>query len=414
MGFTARLNHLRAILGENKRFEREKRISFFEIVVCLISTFSVCTKKKSLADAHRNFIALTGKEVSRSSFRDRLASKRLLDYLEKAVLQFSFHFYDRALSGLSWLSQFPDVYIWDASPIRLPNGLSKKFPGNRKNHSPACLKLSALYRLSTKSVEWLELAPQKIHDSNFLPDLQKLKGALFLFDLGYYSHLFLHTLNEIGVWFVCRLKANSTPIITQVVKGISKRHIGRPLTQNIRLRGPVVEIRGALLLPSGTSIELRLIAFRFPKTTQYRWYVTNLSSSMLRADLIYPIYRLRWQIELFFKSIKSLLNADQITSENENIALTICYSNILSSLVANSMIVEQAILSSHVELKSITAQRLMMVYSLIAHNFAQCLLRKNITGKSIQNRTINLLSLLVDPNRKHRPTSLEYLLMLEC
>jgi IS4 transposase len=35
---------------------------------------------------------------------------------------------------------------------------------------------------------------------------------------------------------------------------------------------------------------------------------------MVLAEWIYPIYRLRWQIELFFKSIKSSLYADQITS----------------------------------------------------------------------------------------------------
>ncbi len=77
------------------------------------------------------------------------------------------------------------------------------------------------------------------------------------------------------------------------------------------------------MLPGKGFIEVRLIGFRFPRTNEYRWYATNLASSMLLAEWIYPIYRLRWQIELFFKSIKSMLNADQITSSNENIALTI-------------------------------------------------------------------------------------------
>jgi len=76
-----------------------------------------------------------------------------------------------------------------------------------------------------------------------------------------------------------------------------------------------------LMLPGNGFIEVRLIGFRFPKTKQYRWYATNLTTSMLLAEWIYPLYRLRWQIELFFKSIKSVLNADQITFGNENIAL---------------------------------------------------------------------------------------------
>jgi hypothetical protein len=143
--------------------------------------------KKSIADAHRNFIKLTGKTISRSSFWQRLANKKLLEFLEKAVIQFSFKLQEKALVKLSWLSEFADVYIYDASPIRLPAALSNKFPGNRTNHSPACFKVSALYRLSVRGVQWLKFTAQKPHDSKILPDLQQLKGALFLFDLGYFG-----------------------------------------------------------------------------------------------------------------------------------------------------------------------------------------------------------------------------------
>jgi len=87
------------------------------------------------------------------------------------------------LAKLSWLSEFSDVYIYDASPIRLPTALSNRFPGNRTNHSPACLKLSALYQLSLRGIQWLKFTAQKPHDSKILPDLQQLKGSLFLFDL---------------------------------------------------------------------------------------------------------------------------------------------------------------------------------------------------------------------------------------
>ena len=376
-------------------------------MVCLITTFSVCGKKKSIADAHRNFVKHTGKNVSRSSFWERIANKKLLDFIEKAVLKFSFHIQEKALSKLSWLSLFEDVFIYDASPIRLPAGLSNIFPGNRKNHSPACLKLSALYRLSVRSAEWIKISAQKPHDSKFLPDLNQLKGSLFLFDLGYFSHAFLHQLCEIGVWFVCRLKANSVPIITKVVKGVAKRHIGRPLDKNVNLRGMIVEVWGKLNLPGKKCLEVRLIGFRFPLTKEYRWYVTNMPSSMVLPEWIYPIYRLRWQIELFFKSIKSMLHADQITSENENIVLVTAYSSILASLIANSIIIEYAVVSAKIELKSVTAQRITFVFSQIAHDLAKCILKKDISPKSFVNNLKTLLPLLICPNRKHRPTSLE-------
>ena len=378
----------------------------------LVSTFTATSKKKAIADAHRNFINLSGENISRSSFWQRLANRKLVDFLEKAVLNFAFQIQQKALCQLSWLSTFKDVFIYDASPIRLPASLSTRFPGNRSNHSPACLKLSALYKMSVRAIEWMKLTDQKTHDSQILPDIEQLKGSLFLFDLGYFSHLFLHQLNQIGVWFVCRLKANSVPIITRIVKGVAKRYIGCPLNDKVKLRGTIVEVWAKLMLPGKGFIEVRLIGFRFPKTKQYRWYATNLKSAMLLAEWIYPIYRLRWQIELFFKSLKSILNADQITSGNENIALAIAYSSILSSLIASSIIIEEALVFAHIELKSITAQRLIIVFSLVAHNLAQCLILKQIPNIVLQNKIHSLLHLLICPNRKHRPTSLEVVVEL--
>jgi len=398
--------------GTGSAFSTRKKIPLFELVVSLVLSFSVSRKKKCLADAYRLFIELTGKVISRSSFWDRLANKKLLEFLEKAVLQFSFKLQEKALLKLSWLSLFTDVFIYDSSPIRLPNALANIFPGNRTNHSPACLKLSALYQLSVRGVQWIKLTAQKPHDNQVLPSLEQLKGALFLFDLGYFSHVFLHNLNEIGVWFVCRLKANSSPIISRVVKGVSKKFIGHQLNDRISLRGPIVEAWGYLKLPGGKLLEVRIIGFRFPKTKQYRWYVTNLASSMVLAEWIYPIYRLRWQIELFFKSIKSLLNTDQITSGNETIALAVIYSSILGSLIASSIIIEDSLVLANIELRSITAQRLMIVFSLVAHNLAQCIISKNISYKSMFLKLKILSPLLVCPNRKHRPTSLERVIML--
>ena len=333
--------------------------------------------------------------------------------MEKAILTFSFHFQQKALSKLSWLSSFKDIFIYDASPIRVPAALAGIFPGNRTNHSPACLKLSALYALSVRGVQWIKCTAQKTHDSKILPNLEQLKGSLFLFDLGYFSHAFLYKLNEIGVWFVCRLKDNSIPIITRVVKGVSKRYIGCPLNKTVNLRGTIVEVWAKLLLPGNGFIEIRLIGFRFPKTKHYRWYVTNLPSAMLLAEWIYPLYRLRWQIELFFKSIKSILNADQITSKNKNVALAIVYSSILASLIASSIIIEEALVFAHIELKSITAQRLMIVFSVMAQNLAQCLISKEITNKSFLNKLKSLSLSLICPNRKHRPTSLEKIVMVK-
>ena len=53
-----------------------------------------------------------------------------------------------------------------------------------------------------------------------------------------------------------------------------------------------------------------------PIEKTYHLYVTNLKVS---AKIIYPLYRLRWQIELFFKASKTSLALKDMPSSNKNI-----------------------------------------------------------------------------------------------
>ena len=407
MGITATLNRLRDVLGINEHFARERKIPLFELVVSLVTSFSVCNKTKAIADIRRNFIKHTGKNISASSFWDRLASDKLAPFLEKAVYKLIFQLQQQALSKLLAVGDFKEIFIYDASPIRLPRALSARFPGNRKNHSPACLKLSALYQLSARSVKWMELAAQKIHDSKVLPELDQLKGSLFLFDLGYFSHDFLYRLNAANIWFICRLKGNSIPTVSKTIAGVAKSNVGLPLNQVKKLKGAIVEMWVSLNRGAKGDYEVRLIGFRFPETDEYRWYVTNLPPSALLAKWVYPLYRLRWQIELFFKSIKSTLHADQVTSANANIALAIVYASILASLIASYLIIAKAAIAAEIELRSITAQRLMKVFALITDDLARCLIREGVTNISLLRKMEPLFESLVCPNRKRRPTSWE-------
>ncbi len=55
------------------------------------------------------------------------------------------------------------------------------------------------------------------------------------------------------------------------------------------------------------------VGFWNPSEKCYHWYITNLK---VAAHLIYPLYRLRWQIELIFKACKQSLNVNRLTSNN--------------------------------------------------------------------------------------------------
>ena len=93
-----------------------------------------------------------------------------------------------------------------------------------------------------------------------------------------------------------------------------------------------------------------------------------------------------------------IVDGGQASNENENIVLVTAYSSILASLIANSIIIEYAVVSAKIELKSVTAQRITFVFSLIAHDLAKCILKNDLPPKTFFDNLTNLLPSLICPN----------------
>ena len=62
--------------------------------------------------------------------------------------------------------------------------------------------------------------------------------------------------------------------------------------------------------------------------------MTNLK---VEAFIIYPLYRIRWQIELIFKGCKNSLNANQITSNNKNTIESLLLSSLAAQLASHTI-----------------------------------------------------------------------------
>ena len=72
------------------------------------------------------------------------------------------------------------------------------------------------------------------------------------------------------------------------------------------------------------------------RAAQYTYLLTDLTSDEISAVQVLELYRLRWQIELAFKRIKSLLNLN-LRARSDDIVRTYLLANILGALLVDEL-----------------------------------------------------------------------------
>lgn len=73
------------------------------------------------------------------------------------------------------------------------------------------------------------------------------------------------------------------------------------------------------------------------KAAGFIFLITDLPADVLPAAEALELYRLRWQIEIFFKRLKSILDIDQLRAREEQLARTYLYANILGALIMDEL-----------------------------------------------------------------------------
>jgi hypothetical protein len=85
-------------------------------------------------------------------------------------------------------------------------------------------------------------------------------------------------------------------------------------------------------------ISARLVATRTRKNTML-WLLTTLNREQLSDKVAVRLYRWRWQIELLFKRLKSLLGLDKLPTRNGPTAKTWLLSRFLAAALAQRMVI---------------------------------------------------------------------------
>ena len=302
--------------------DQRAKIQDGDFIVGLLEATADSPESFSLASLRLSMCSFVGETIGQSAFNERMGTATLKNQVQhtlKTLMGEAFRLQNASASSMDIAQKLgvSTIIGVDSSIVSLWHGLAKCFSGT---FTTAALKLHLSTDLLSGSVQWLDLSSGTVHDSQKFPDITC--GRLYIVDLGYWDFGLFQSIEKAGSFFLSRIKSNSNVRIAKIVAGnFSNSLIGTKLKDLVvkRRRSEIVEFLGQMTHKKQV-LNVRIIGFWNTKERRYRWYITNLSAS---RKAISDLYRLRWQIELSFKSMKSYFNFDRIPTLSPNATTTL-------------------------------------------------------------------------------------------
>ena len=199
------------------------------------------------------------------------------------------------------------VYALDSTTVDLCLSV---FPWAHYQRLHAAIKLHTLLDLRGNIPTFLHISDGKLHDVKVLERLVPEAGAFYILDRGYHDFEQLYRLHQHGAFFVTRARRN-----TQF-----RRCNGAAVDQDSGVRCDQHVILKLRHSRGRYRERLRRIRFVDPATGKRLVFLTN--HFHLPATTICTLYRMRWQVELFFKWIKQHLRIKAFFGTSENAVKT--------------------------------------------------------------------------------------------
>jgi Transposase DDE domain len=315
--------------------KRLRTISPCDFLRCEILT-SLKEQVNSLRNVKLTFHGECSLKVSRTAISNKFSPTGVEFFKEATKELFNnksstnqFHFLD--LPGIK------NVIVTDSSELKLGDKLEEIFKGLRNTKSIMKLQTSVDF-LQGMLID-LELTPGNCPDQGYKGYLNHVShNTLIINDLGYYNSESFSEIAKKGGFFLSRYFRSAALYKEKEKKEGDKIDLVQTLS---RANSTVVDI--PVFLGSDQRFPCRLIALRLSDNEYERrrrnqkrqgkrnlritqespteldkWsiLVTNLRTEQLSAEKAWEVYACRWQIELFFKLLKSECNLANFTHQN--------------------------------------------------------------------------------------------------
>jgi hypothetical protein len=324
------------LVGEQSRFsQRLRKLTPARALWTFVAGLA-SGKINTIADLVRLFLDLTGIPIAYKAFHDRLSHPAFPEFFRST--------FEMAMAGLSqriqkgrsrYLRRFADILIQDGSSFALNDALSSEFPGRFTRISPAAAEVHCTYSLYEGQANCIAVAPDKEAERPFLPTPEEVRGKLLLADRGYTCYEYCDAVKSEGGDFIGRVRdKNFNPTIVKCFRGFSDKRglVGKKL-KDIRLPKSNVDLLIRGRDPHGVQHQVRLVLYYVVRKDIHIFLITTLSAHDHPPSVVASLYRLRWQVELFFKECKSYTNLQKFQTKNPHIVEGLIWASMLALLI---------------------------------------------------------------------------------
>ncbi|MCK9639340.1 MAG: IS4 family transposase [Prolixibacteraceae bacterium] len=298
---------------------------FFDLLLYCASHSQLC----SLSQASSSALAVCGLKIAKQSIDGRFTGEAVVFVLDvlKEVLE-------RQLSRVfcaDFLPQFNQVCIKDSTKFNVDNRLREHFKGTGgRLVTKACVCIQYEYDLRSGKILDLNVTEGVRNDAI---DAAETKGKinkddLILRDLGYYNLSVLTGFANEGAFFISRLNVSTLIYDLGQTDSLEFKELYAHMSKH-----KLTSCEKQVLVGKVDQVELRLIVdivpekvyeerirkineynkFKGWKTSddykarcRFNLFITNVSAENISLEEVMLLYRLRWQVELMFKSWKSV------------------------------------------------------------------------------------------------------------
>ena len=239
------------------------------------------------------------------------------------------------------LRPFRRVLLVDSSSWDVRESLRDVLPGSGGAASAANCKLQTVYDYKRGELEFLDVTAGTVPDNRYTDHLPGMlqKDDLLLVDQGYFKLQTLCEIDEKGAFFLTRFLVRTVvqDALTQAPIDLAT-HLGgldgNACEMDVLMGGKKVPQVACRLIALRVSEQManerrrrlkkeakkkgRAVSKHHLRMCDWTLLITNVPQHWLPLEMVRALYTVRWQIELLFKQLKSILRVHQSDTGKEN------------------------------------------------------------------------------------------------